>query len=65
MLPSSISQRLKKINLLRPKLNTVAATPDVASEAMAEVHAGMEVESDHMEDMAAVEPASVIMEAVV
>ena len=63
MLPSSISQRLKKINLLRPKLNTVAATLDVASEAMAEGDAGTAVDSDHMEDMAAVEAASVIMEA--
>jgi len=65
VLPSSISQRLKKINLLRPKLNTVAATLDVASEAMAEGDAGTAVDSDHMEDMAAVEAASVIMEAVV
>jgi len=51
--------------LLRPKQNTVAATLDVASEAMAEGDAGTAVDSDHMEDMAAVEAASVIMEAVV
>ena len=41
------------------------ATRDVALEAMEEAHAGMVVESDHMEDMVAMEQASVVMEAVV
>ena len=54
MVPSSISQRLKKINLLRPKLNIMVASQDLASEAMVEAHAGTAVESDHLEDMAAV-----------